>query len=173
MRFANPQTAAKKSPAPANRVLEVGAASACWALSLPASAVPNNVLRLRAEPHQPAPGIEAHHALKTRCIPGIRTRAITPVGGPITFFRTGKTSYRPRLIERGRKARPITRWKANRLRRHHRRIRATFLLMDGRRVPRGSFCPSRPVFHPPLSVVETHAKITGEASVAASAHAYY
>jgi len=144
---------------PGDRVLEVGAGIGVLGLVAARICGPDNVLSYEPNPTT-LPLIEANHALNA-LYPGIRTRAITAGGGPITFFRTGNI-ISSSLIERD--ASEAITVESDRLDDTIAEFAPTILLMDAEGaevelLPLADLSSIRAI------VVETHAKITGEASV--------
>lgn len=145
---------------PGDRVLEVGAGIGVLGLVAAGVCGPDNVLSYEPNPAT-LPLIEANHALN-RLHPGVRPKAITANGGPITLFRTGNI-ISSSLIERN--ASEAIAVESDRLEDAIADFSPTILLMDaeGAEVELLPLCDLSSIR---AIVVETHAKITGPDSVA-------
>lgn len=143
-----------------DRVLEVGAGIGALGLVAARICGPGNVLSYEPNP-KTIPLIEANHTLN-KLHPGIREKAITADGGSITFFRTGNI-ISSSLIERDL-SEAIT-VGSDRLSDAIAEFQPTILLMDAEGAEL-ELLPAADLSSLRALVIETHAKITGAASVA-------
>lgn len=144
---------------PSDRVLEVGAGIGVLGLVAARVCGAENVLSYEPNPAT-LPLIQANHALND-LHPGVRPKAVTADGGPIIFFRTGNI-ISSSLIER-EESDAIT-VESDTLADALADFVPTILLMDAEGAEL-DLLPSADLSGLRAIVVETHAKITGAASV--------
>jgi FkbM family methyltransferase len=143
-----------------DRVLEVGAGIGVLGLVAARVCGPRNVLSYEPNP-KTMPLIEANHNLNN-LYPGVREKAITADGGSITFFRTANIISSSQIERDLSEAITVS---SDRINDAIAEFQPTILVMDAEGAEL-NLLPTADLSSLRALVIETHAKITGAASVA-------